>query len=562
MNEDQPILDLKAGVLWRLVKAAVCFLGLGGSLSAPGQTVSLTFDLASPGKVITNKFSDINQWAVDETWTNRAASWPKDYFHANFPFVQRVQLMAATGGNKQRDLFLNPEDRSTLDDYKFAPLLAACQNIVARGLKPMVKTGWVPLKFSAHPHLGVFGTNVRPPSDYQNYYCYIQALATALKDRFGTQEMRTWSWGVGVEYENRDWFEAEDGKPETTKLAYFHLYDCTVAALEDALGKENVTVGAHGMTVSPGLWNSLDFIEHCAHGPNLYRGGIGTRLNFLAISYYTPVPGFDPATFTAAINRVQVRASQLGLRNLKFGIDEGRVLEGWDKKVLYPREVEHPLQAAGDARLFQLMVEQNVDYFSMWDLTTEGLFPGIPLASSNLRNLAFRLSGSALLAARRTGASTNASDEVNGLAAYDATARIVRVLLYNFSSERDAKDTEEVRLTLAHPKHAFAGSLLMRTWALDEDNGNWWKAWQADVAARKMGPSSFRETVWTPALPAELADPADVQFWKARQADYEKLGRLKCVEQRITAEPNGALVWSARLKPHAVILYEIPLAEP
>jgi hypothetical protein len=552
----------KADTFWRLTVTAVWFLGFCASLSAPAQTVSLTFDLSVAGKVITNKFGDVNVWRVDETWTRRAAAWPKDYFHSNFPFVQRVQLMAATGGNEQRDLFKNPQDRSTLNDYAFAPLLAACQNIVAQGLEPMIKTGWVPLKLSAHPHLGVFGTNVRPPSDYEEYYRYIRALATALKDRFGTAEMKTWSWGVGVENENRDWFEADDGKPETTKLAYFRLYDCTVAALEDALGKENVTVGAHSMTISPGLWNSLDFIEHCARGQNLYRGGTGAGLDFLAISYYTPVPGFDPATFTAAIDRVQNRASQLGLRELKFGIDEGRVLEGWDKKVLYPREVEHPIQAAGDARLFQLMVEQNVDYFSTWDLTTEGIFGGIPLASSNFRNLAFRLTGSSVLAASRTGAAAGSSSVVNGLAAYDAAAKMVRVLVYNFSPARDASATEEVRLTIAHLKHAGAGSLILHTWALDEDNGNWWKAWQADVAARKMGPAAFRNTVWTTALPAELANPADVQFWKARQADYEKLSRLKCVEQRLAPGPDDTLVWSARLQPYGVVLYEIPLAEP
>ena len=68
----------------------------------------MTFDLAARGKTITDKFSDINMWEVDRIWTEQAAEQPRDYFAANFPFVRRIQLMAATGGNEQRDLFRNP----------------------------------------------------------------------------------------------------------------------------------------------------------------------------------------------------------------------------------------------------------------------------------------------------------------------------------------------------------------------------------------------------------------------------------------------------------------------
>ena len=259
-------------------------LALGSALPATaGEPVAMTFDLAARGKTITDKFSDINVWRIDRTWTEQAAARPRDYFAANFPFVRRIQLMAATGGNEQRDLFKDPLDRTNLTDYDFSRLVRACENIVAMGLKPMVKTGWVPLKLSANPHISrAFDTNVRPPADYDAYYAYIRAMAETLKQHFGLAELRTWSWGVGVEYENRGWFQADDGKPETTRLAFFRLYDTTVAALEDALGPENVTVGAHSMSVKEGFWDAGDFVEHCARGENLRRGGRGTHLDFLA----------------------------------------------------------------------------------------------------------------------------------------------------------------------------------------------------------------------------------------------------------------------------------------
>ena len=199
------------------------------------EPLNFSIDLSSSGKRITNKFSDINMWMIEEMLQITAEAYPANYFNTNFPFIERIQLMAATGGNEARDLFKNPTDYTTVTDYDFTKLIKACENIVAKGIKPMIKTGWVPLKLSANPNMSVaFQTNLRPPRDYDAYYAYIKAMAEALKTRFGIEQMKTWSWGVGVEYENKDWFEADDVKSESTKLAYFKLYDYAVAALADS----------------------------------------------------------------------------------------------------------------------------------------------------------------------------------------------------------------------------------------------------------------------------------------------------------------------------------------
>jgi hypothetical protein len=505
----------------------------------------LTFDLSCRGPVVTNKFTDINMWSVDETWTRWASDWPRDTFQVNHPCLRRVQLMAATGGNVERDLFVHPEDTSTLTDYQFDTLFVACRNIVAHGLKPMIKVGQVPLKLSAQPHLGLFGTNVRPPQDYAAYYRYVRALVTALERHFGAPELATWTWGVGVECDNRDWFEADDGQAETTQAAYLRLYDTTVAALEDALGAANVRVGAHAMGITPGAWDPLEFLRHCA------RGG---HVDYLALSYYTPMPGFDRTTFDALLERMQSGAERLGLKHLSFGIDEGRVLEGWDGKVLYPREVQHPIQAASDAHLFHRMVALGVDYCSTWCLTTMGVAAGIPLVSSHVRNLAWRMVGSALLAGTREAESPPG---VDGLACYDVSKRMLRVMLYHCSSERDATRSASVKVRIAG--HAASGPIAMRVWRLDRDHGNWWQAWTRDAAARHLGPDAFSESTWTPRLPHELVHPTDMAFWQSRQDHYAHLGELKSVMQRLQARPSQPLEWSVRLQPHAVVLYEIPV---
>ena len=148
-----------------MIVPAALFGALGSALTVTaGEPVGMTFDLAAHGKIITDKFSDINVWQIDQPWTEQPLGRPRDYFAANFLFVRRIHLMAATGGNEQRDLFRNPLDRTNLTDYDFDRLVRACENIVANGLKPMIKTGWVPLKLSANPHVGEeFGTNLRPP---------------------------------------------------------------------------------------------------------------------------------------------------------------------------------------------------------------------------------------------------------------------------------------------------------------------------------------------------------------------------------------------------------------
>ena len=256
------------------------------------------------------------------------------------------------------------------------------------------------------------------------------------------------------------------------------------------------------------------------------------------------------------------KARQVGLRNLKYGVDEGRVLEGWDKKVLYAREVEHPIQAAGDAKLFHLMVDHDVDYFSTWVLTTDGLFGGLPSASANLRNLTFRMNGSALVEAQRSGRPANAANDVSGLAGYDAATKTLRVLLYNFNRNRDADCSEDVALSVAHVRPARADGVTLRSWPLDEDHGNWWKAWQADVAARKMSAEAFKFTEQTLDLPYDLTNPANVEFWKSRAPEYARLGQLRSTDEPIRPGAGDTIAWPARLKPNAVVLYELFPVEP
>ena len=142
--------------------------------------------------------------------------------------------MQATGSSPDRDLFKDPLDRTVLDDYDSVPSDAYAL-VLSLGANAHIKFS-VPTKYSSEPIAGDFQTNVLPPDDYEVYGAYVHALARALVDRFGRDEVRQWRFGVLTEYENRGWFRARSGEPVESREAYFKLYDYTAEALTSEIG--------------------------------------------------------------------------------------------------------------------------------------------------------------------------------------------------------------------------------------------------------------------------------------------------------------------------------------
>ena len=252
-----------------------------------------------------------------------------------YDFIEYVQLMECTGGNDERDLFVHSDDFTVLDDYDFSGLISSCENILETGAKPLLKLGNVPAKLSRKTitskniDLGEFNVNVYPPDDYGEYYTYIKAIAGALVDHFGREEVLSWRFGVLTEYENDQWFHDADNNADNTMIEYCKLYDYTVQALIDVIGQD-VFVGAHSMTCGKGMWDEADFIRHCGEGTNYATGRKGTRIKYLAASYYERKPGLtgDPESLTAITGFFRETARSVGLTDLIFGVDEGRILCG------------------------------------------------------------------------------------------------------------------------------------------------------------------------------------------------------------------------------------------
>ncbi len=520
-------------------------------------------DASAKGAALTNVVSNVNVWDMGTQFINPTANEKYDIFE----FVEYIQLMQCTGGNASRDLFKDPYNRDVLDDYDFTKLIENCRGILELGAKPHLKLGSVPLKYSAQPSEGEdFGTNIYPPEDYDVYYDYIAAIAQALVDEFGKEEVLSWRFGVMTEYENAAWFQAVSGFPGDAAVAYCKLYDYTVAALQDVIG-EDVFVGAHSMTVTEGLWDEKNFILHCASGINYKTGERGTRVCFLSASFYDSQPGefTSGKTLPETINYLKDTAKEVGLENLIFGIDEGRLLEGStngkDDSQLLTRTVGYTYQAAYDARLFKQMFDCGGDYFSTWSFLSNGLSSGYPTVSYHVAKQISAFAGTNRVEVKKTTEGFIYDNEVDAVSAFDEETDTLRVMAYNFKNKIKYKKDVDLAFDINIPQ--FNGKEVKITKYVIDDSCNYFDEWVEDRKTYGIGDDCFSWSPDDPQIesPTTLSDPnaREIYFNNLRDK-YEQCSTLTPVTEYATVE-NGKLNLSSNLDPNGVVFYEITPCE-
>lgn len=539
-------------------------VALPGIVFSGGNTVNdyeFNIDASQQGDILPNAVSNINIWNAYES---TEFSNPKINEKYNITdFVEYVQLMQCTGGNASRDLFVDPYNFNVLDDYDFSKLIVNCKGIVSMGMKPHLKLGSVPLKYSAKASEDeYFGTNIYPPDDYDVYYNYIAAMAQALVDEFGADEVLTWRFGIMTEYENADWFMAADKTPESSSAAYCKLYDYSVDALQKVIG-ENVFVGAHSMTVTEGLWDEKIFIEHCASGINHKTGKTGTRVCFLSGSFYDAKPGefTSGKTLPETIGYLKTCAENAGLKNLIFGIDEGRILSGnaagADDSQLLSRTVGYTYQAAYDARLYKQLFDSSGDYFSSWYYLSGGLFNGYPTVSWHIAKNISLFKGLNRLFTERVKNGVLYDTEVDTVAAYDQANETLRIMAYNFKNDVDYDKTADLIFNINVPQ--LNGKKVKVTAYVVDDNCNFFDEWIEDRKTYGIGDDCFG---WSPEDPqiestVTLKNPEarKIYFEKLRDK-YEECSRLVPAEQVHTVT-DSTLTLEIELAANGVVFYEI-----
>lgn len=544
-----------------LLSLILALPGIIGSLGESINDYSFNIDASQLGDTIPNTLSNINTWDMQ---SSDQFSNPKINEKYNImEFVEYIQLMQCTGGNADRDLFVDPLNYDVLDDYDFKPLIDNCAGILELGAKPHLKLGSVPMKYSQNAIQGAdFGTNLYPPDDYDVYYNYMAAMAQSLVDEFGAEEVLTWRFGVMTEYENSQWFMSVDGDPDKSAQAYCKLYDYTVAALQDKIG-ENVFVGAHSMTVTEGLWDEKIFIEHCANGTNYKTGKRGTRICFLSASFYDYCPGEYTKGFTLpeTIAELQKYAEDAGLKDLIFGIDEGRLLtginSGADDNQLLSRTVGYTYQAAYDARLNKQLIDQGGDYFSAWSYLSGGFFDGFPTVSYHVADHLSDFAGSNRVAVTPDKKGVIYSAEVDVLSAYDRESDTLRIMAYNFKNNLEYNKAVDLSLSVNVPQ-LECEKVKVTVYTVD-DSCNYFDEWQQDRVTYSIGDECFG---WSPDDPqiestVTLKDSAAREIYFSELSEkYEQCAQLKPVTY--TADVvDGRVVIESSLDANAVVFFEV-----
>lgn len=538
----------------------LAFVSVFSLLFGGTAQVAVTVDTEAPGDVIGNKVSNVNVWDMGTQFYNAQNNPENDVFE----FVDYVQLMQCSGGTKERDLFVNPMDFSTLDDYDFSRLIENCRGILRLGAKPLLKLGGVPLKYTKDAVLGGFGMNVFPPDDYDVYYKYIRALTEALVDAFGLDEVQTWRFGVMTEYENKDWFYAKSGEPQDSAEAYCKLYDYTVQALVDVLG-EDAFVGAHAMAVTEGLWDESDFIRHVAVGTNYANGGVGTHISYLSASFYDSSPGkfTSGKTLAQTVGDLRRTAERYGLNGLQYGVDEGRILSasaGASDSALVSRTVGQTWQAAYDARMWTETVRSDIDYFSSWGYLSNGVVDGYPTVSYHVASLVHKLAGSrkASLCSTTEILQKLFGIEVDGTAAFDPENDTARVLLYNFKNKLAYDKSAKVRLSLHLPQ--LAGKVVTVMQYMVNDDCNFFDEWQQDRKTYNITDDCFAWSPDDPCLdsPSTLHDPAArALYYETLREKYIECAKLTPTESIRIVDADGNLELEPLLGASNVLFLEI-----
>lgn len=544
----------------RLIAFFLSWTSLFSLLFTGTPRISFTVDTASLGEPIHNIVGHVNVWDMGTQFYDAQNNPENDVFE----FVEYVQLMQCSGGTVQRDLFKNPTDRSILDDYDFTRLLKNCEGILRLGAKPMLKLGSVPLKYSENASMAGFGMNAYPPDDFDVYYRYIYALANALVERFGRDEVRTWRFGVMTEFENDSWFYARSRTAKDSCEAYCKLYDYTVQALMDAIG-EDVFVGAHAMAVTEGLWDERDFLRHVAKEKNYATGKTGTRICYISASFYDAKPGkfTSGKTLPETIRHLRKAAEKYGLHDLLYGVDEGRILEsaaGSSDSQLLSRTVGYTWQAAYDARLWTQAVRSGMDYFSSWGFLSDGIVNGYPTVSYHVAKQFSRMAGTRQAnTVSTTGLLRRLCGvEVDGLAGFDEENEALYLMLYSFKNDLHYDKAAEVRLSMHLPQ--LAGKSVTVTQYLVSDDCNYFDEWMQDRETYGIGDDCF---AWSPDDPwldstMTLHDPAARALYADRlRPKYVECAKLSPSTTTLTVQDDGTLEMNIALQASNVLFLEI-----
>ena len=515
---------------------------------------TLAIDASSPGRILPNTSQSVIYWVLPRH-AFRCATFEPDYDIREF--VEYVEVMIATGGSEQWDCFRNPRDRSKTDDYDFSRVVEGCRGIVAAGFKPYLKLGTVPLKLSSGKRSAVYEVSRLPPDDFEEYGRYMEACAKALVDAFGRDEVLKWRFAVFTEFENAEWLWAGSGGK--SRQAYCRLYEVTARAFERIVSPD-IDIGAHAMVVTEGEWDERDFIKYAAQKR--------LPLKFLTASFYESCPGGRPRgkTLRQTLSHLREAAEAAGFKDLRYGVDEGRILNG-DKMVngkrrpLQMRVVGDTWQAAYDARVVKTLFDEGADWFAAWGYFSgpNVLMRGLPTVSFHVARESAKFKGMRRLPVEKHG-SPRPGLEIDAVSALSADGSTLRIMAYAFENDMHATGRAQFNLCVALPKRWRGCDSFKVVRRIVDDDANWFDEWRAERRKRGWGDECYSWSADSPS-PLEMQGLKNPEykliFVEEIVPKLRKFARLDAVESTIRPESDGTLSFPCDIPVNSVLFMEI-----
>lgn len=158
--------------------------------------------------------------------------------------------------------------------------------LVSKGMKPLVEIGFMPQALSAKPepyqhtwspadpYGNIFTGWAHPPKDYEKWSELVFQWAKHCRERYGDNEVLSWYWEV--------WNEPNIGYWQGTFEEYCKLYDYAAQGLRRAIPQALIG-GPHSTDpTDPKAAEFLrKFLEHCLRGTNYATGKKGSPLDYV-----------------------------------------------------------------------------------------------------------------------------------------------------------------------------------------------------------------------------------------------------------------------------------------
>lgn len=157
--------------------------------------------------------------------------------------------------------------------FDFSRVIAGLEILLEIGFKPFFEISHMPLQLArGDKAICAYGFRSEPPRDWSRWYAFARALARALVDHFGLDELRTWWFEV--------WNEPDLAFWSGTQAEYFRLLDLTARAFKEV--DPSLRVG--GPATARTNWVDA-YLDHIARPSRDYPLDV-PRCDFLATHAY------------------------------------------------------------------------------------------------------------------------------------------------------------------------------------------------------------------------------------------------------------------------------------